>query len=790
MKHLPFSIARACSLTFILHFLCAFYLNAQAVDNGHEHGFGCVHYQTKSKLKNNTPPSWGVVESPSSADAAPSIDVVFDQQEAGALLYETVAGWTGSSAGKAQVSLRVWVKNKEANSITWNKVVFEYTQSGAVKTKTFNFSMGAISPNTWQAWQNSRDYHQVGDVLYLDAPLPSALTVKLYFSGFTTPVTMTKSLAPYTKTFGMPFRAFDLGSNEVWEGGSTHGGGDQVFAYDLAVQGYVNGAWTYNLPNTNGTENAHSRTWGKPIYAMADGVVKGFNNSVPNNPKPGQQAAWENYTNGGAGNHFYIQHGENIALYAHMQKGTLNPALTQVGKVVKKGDFLGLAGNSGSSSGPHLHIHVRKETTIESGPFRPLLFNTGFAISKSSFASLVSNADWTPLTAHGLPGYAGTRAFIWPSGAKPFYGTNVYNGVFRSGTDGHVMYAGLTAAALQQKDAECKNSGLRMTDMSVTKVGANLEYSAVWRAGTGVSKVQLGTTWAAFTSEWNTLSGQGYRLLDLEVFTDANGNLKYAGVYGAGNWGHHLIAGLSQAAFNAKWSELGGQGYRLVDIEVYKSGNSTLYAGVFKPGTGGYALWHAGSWASFTSKWSELSGQGLRLVDLDTDGTGANTIYSGTFLPGNDGYALYESNWNAFCSYWSHAADQGLRLVDFNVRAASGAGFGSEDGGNGLAGNADGDVAEMLLVGPEIEDRSAQVSEVGNLKLFPNPASDQFSINTDSDIQSWMLCSTMGVVIRRGVAEPATQNMVVSVNELPAGVYYMIVQTATGSLKQQVQVAR
>ena len=670
---------------------------------------------------------------------------------------------------------------------TWHKAVFEYVQGGVAKTKTFTLSMGAIAPNTWQTWQNSRAYHEVGDVLYLDAPLPSSLTVKLYFSGYSTPVSFTKTLAPYSKTFGMPFRAFDLAPNEVWESASTHGGGGQVFAYDMGVQGLENGVWTWNQPNTTGTENAHSRIWGKPIYAMADGVVKGFNNTVPNNPKPGQQANWQAYTNGGAGNHFYIQHGDNIALYAHMQKSTLNAALLLVGKVVKAGDFLGYAGNSGSSSGPHLHIHIRKETSIETGPFRPLLFHTGHAIAKSSFTSLNSNADWTKLTAHGLPGYASTRAFIWPSNAKPFYSTLVYNGVYRSGTDAHALWAGVTAAVIQQKDNVNKISGLRMTDLTVTKVGGNLEYSAVWRAGSGVSKLQTGATWAAFTAEWNTLSGQGYRLLDLEVFTDANGVLKYAGVYGAGNWGHYLFAGMTQAAFNAKWSELGGQGYRLMDVEVYKSGAATLYAGVFKAGAGAYALWHSSNWTNFTTKWAEMNGQGYRLVDVDTDGTGNNTIYSSTFVAGNDGYALWESNWNSFVSYWEHSSAKGLRLVDLNIRTATGPGF-SAGGGSEFAGEEAHE--DVLLIGPALADRSRQPAGTVDVKVFPNPVSDQLTITAAADIQTWTLHNALGRLVMQGEGQAYVQDAMIRVEDLPIGMYQLTVRTALGSTTRQVEVLR
>jgi hypothetical protein len=789
MKKIAFSSVPAWCLLLLAQLVFSFSLAAQQ-GHSHENGHGCSFSHQTQQLALNTPPSWGKIERSSESDAAaPNVDVVFDQQEGTSLLYETVAAWTGSQAGKAQVSLLIWVKNNQASSITWNKAVFEYVQNGVTQTKTFNFSVGSIAPNAWKAWQNSRDYHQVGDVLYLNAPLPSSLTVKLYFSGYTTPVVFTKTLAPYTKTFGMPFRAFDLANNEVWESASTHGGGSQVFAYDMGVQGLVNGVWTWNHPGTDGTQNSHARIWGKPIYAMADGVVKSFNNNVPNNPKPGEQANWAAYTNGGAGNHFYIQHGENIALYAHMQKGTLNPALLTVGKVIKAGDFLGLAGNSGSSSGPHLHIHVRKETTVESGPFRPLLFNTGFAIAKTSFTSLSNSADWTPLTAHGLPGYAGTRAFVWPSSAKPFYNTHVYNGVFRAGTGGHALWSGVTAAAIQQKDTEYKATGLRMTDLSVTKNGATIEYSGVWRAGSGVSKLQVGTTWAAFTAEWSTLSGQGYRLLDLEVFTDANGVLKYAGVYGAGSWGHYLFAGMTQAAFNAKWSEMGSQGYRLVDVEVYTSGGTTLYAGVFKAGSGGYALWHAGSWSSFTTKWSELSGQGLRLVDLDTDKTGSSTIYTGTFLPGNDGYALYQSHWNAFRAYWDHVSKQGLRLVDLNIRAATGPGLEGGDDAS-LTGDFDNNEAEdLLLIGPAISDRSEpSAAPAVEVRIFPNPVSDQLTVTADADIQSWTLLSASGQVMMQ--REEASPEAVIRMDEMPVGVYVLSIQTAKGRTTQRVKVVR
>jgi hypothetical protein len=53
-----------------------------------------------------------------------------------------------------------------------------------------------------------------------------------------------------------------------------------------------------------------------------------------------------------------------------MQKGNLNSALLQTGAAVKRGEVLGLAGNAGNSTGPH--IHAIKGTAPESGPAAPV----------------------------------------------------------------------------------------------------------------------------------------------------------------------------------------------------------------------------------------------------------------------------------------------------------------------------------------------------------------------------------------------------------------------------------
>lgn len=77
---------------------------------------------------------------------------------------------------------------------------------------------------------------------------------------------------------------------------------------------------------------------GTEIYATGDGVVKEIKND------------------GGYGNHVVITHGYGYqTLYAHMSRFGV-----RAGQKVKRGDIVGYVGNTGRSTGPHLHYEVIK----------------------------------------------------------------------------------------------------------------------------------------------------------------------------------------------------------------------------------------------------------------------------------------------------------------------------------------------------------------------------------------------------------------------------------------------
>lgn len=91
----------------------------------------------------------------------------------------------------------------------------------------------------------------------------------------------------------------------------------------------------------------------QPIVACEDGVVvtsvDGYGNTYPKNKI--------------YGNYVTIKHADgNYTLYAHLAKGVA----VKKSAVVKKGDVIGYMGNSGYSTGQHLHWEFRKGSNSKS----------------------------------------------------------------------------------------------------------------------------------------------------------------------------------------------------------------------------------------------------------------------------------------------------------------------------------------------------------------------------------------------------------------------------------------
>ena len=103
-------------------------------------------------------------------------------------------------------------------------------------------------------------------------------------------------------------------------------------------------------------DNSTYHIWGAEALAVADGTVVAIKDGIPENV-PGINSRAVPITLETVGGNFVILDigGGNYAFYAHLQPGSIPVSL---GDRVTQGQVVGLVGNSGNSTEPHLHFHV------------------------------------------------------------------------------------------------------------------------------------------------------------------------------------------------------------------------------------------------------------------------------------------------------------------------------------------------------------------------------------------------------------------------------------------------
>ena len=122
----------------------------------------------------------------------------------------------------------------------------------------------------------------------------------------------------------------------------------------------------------DGTKLTDYYAYGQPVLAAADGQVIAVLNDEPEDTsllqRPGealdayvkriierQNQQLARGARGIVGNHVLIQHGQEYSLYAHLQPGSVK---VKTYETVTRGQPIALVGSSGSSTEPHLHLHV------------------------------------------------------------------------------------------------------------------------------------------------------------------------------------------------------------------------------------------------------------------------------------------------------------------------------------------------------------------------------------------------------------------------------------------------
>jgi murein DD-endopeptidase MepM/ murein hydrolase activator NlpD len=159
---------------------------------------------------------------------------------------------------------------------------------------------------------------------------------------------------------------FDGQAYVAWGGRQAHQNyhvesADQRFAYDffLLDQGRIR--------RGSGTRNEDYACFGRPILAPAAGTVKAAVDSVPDNAPQRMNPRVP------PGNHVIIDHGRGeFSVLAHLQRGSVR---VRPGDRLDAGTPVGMCGNSGNSSAPHLHYHLQTRPRAGEGVGLPARFH-------------------------------------------------------------------------------------------------------------------------------------------------------------------------------------------------------------------------------------------------------------------------------------------------------------------------------------------------------------------------------------------------------------------------------
>lgn len=114
--------------------------------------------------------------------------------------------------------------------------------------------------------------------------------------------------------------------------------------------------------------------YGAEVLAVADGVVASVQDGIIENVPLNPEMAVAIDVNTAGGNYVILDLGDGrYAFFAHLKPGSLR---VKPGDRVKRGQVVGLLGNSGNSDAPHLHFHVSDADSPLGSEGQPYLFES------------------------------------------------------------------------------------------------------------------------------------------------------------------------------------------------------------------------------------------------------------------------------------------------------------------------------------------------------------------------------------------------------------------------------
>jgi murein DD-endopeptidase MepM/ murein hydrolase activator NlpD len=166
----------------------------------------------------------------------------------------------------------------------------------------------------------------------------------------------------------------------------------QRFAFDFTKLGLpADGKIVHEDPKKN--ENWYA--YGSEVLAVSDAAVSAVKDDVPENVPLAKNRAVPITRETIGGNYVILDLGGGcFAYYAHMQPKSIR---VKVGDRVRRGQILGLVGNSGNSDSPHLHFHIAETNSPLDAEGLPFVFDSYEVLGTvDKLVTLTRNTGWNP----------------------------------------------------------------------------------------------------------------------------------------------------------------------------------------------------------------------------------------------------------------------------------------------------------------------------------------------------------------------------------------------------------
>ena len=455
--------------------------------------------------------------------------------------------------------------------------------------------------------------------------------------------------------YDLPFKGQDFRDDErVYWARDKHSddGAVQEHGYDLGVWRYNSDSEKWAWADGDGGENKDHYVYGKPVYAMEDGAVIACWRNAPENPKPNGSGVgfWhEELTKHGGdktriyggGNGLWVEHADGSRVeYAHFQPGTVpaslcphNDALLPVivdkpwvekawphirvtnGAQVTKGQKLGLAGNSGTSSGPHLHIH--RETGGQAGatksggnPLR-MYYRSGIYVAGTNHSAWTS--DWKSFAGDPIP--PGPNLW-WPS---------------RSKFTEHARH-GLNAERFGALFDHLTDSGFWPEWIDAYNVGGTTFLNYIWRPAQGAWRSYYLVSEGKYQTEFDKAKADNFYPVFVESSKSGN-QVRYTAVWVKNKPGGYLARhDLNYDQHMAVIDEAKAQNLVPVNVSVVSAGNGRRYTVLYRSGNiGGWNVKSQIPESGYQAEYDAQKGAGRRPLYLNAYMHGGQPYISAIF---------------------------------------------------------------------------------------------------------------------------------------------------------------